>query len=396
MDGKEYPCKNMKKILIISPYAKAGKYAHRESALASFNLNLVSRFGKKIKAIILSDSEDRQNSVYKSWSKNDPATYQNIIKSVSKYPEIQTVLIQFEWGVFGKSLLYVVLFPALILALKLMGKKPLIVLHGVNFRFENIFGRNFKSYFLNAGGWIFYTISTLLSHKVIVTESFFKHKIERLPFCKNKVEFIPHGVDSQINANKNRKKLSPRLELGYFGFINPYKGPDRLLRLYEKADRNKYGLSLYGGFSPNLINDYGYQNYVKSIKKTAKSLGVKISGFLEESQIKNAFLKTDLVIFPYPVFISSSGMLAMTFAYEKPFLISKPLSGYFQSPDFTEALRKAGLSKKDVCFDFNQKDFTDRLLWAKKNLNKLILLSRIMKKARDWRLIAKKYEKILD
>ncbi len=96
------------------------------------------------------------------------------------------------------------------------------------------------------------------------------------------------------------------------------------------------------------------------------------------------------------MFFSSSGPLSLVFSFEKPFLLSCPLEGYFESPDFAEALKETGLKKEDFIFDFEKESFKKRLEWAKKNLHKLSQFSRIMKEKRSWQNVARLYEKIFE
>ncbi len=376
------------KILIISPYPKKGTYSHRKSALASFSKNLVNSLKARFKIIILDD----QNT----WKKNDLFNYFNLLKTVLKHKDIKNILIQFEWTVFGNNIFFILMFPFFLLLLKLIGKNTYVVLHGVNFKFERIFGCNFKSYVLNIGSYIFYTLTCIFSKKVIVTENYFKKKLFQLPFCKNKVVYIPHGVDIKLGKKMKKNKKPIKIRLGYFGYLNPYKGPKELLDLFTSINQNSYSLTFYGGMSLNLKKHKDYLTYIKDLISQAKKNKIKITEFIKENKLNNYFNEVDLIIFPYRAFISSSGILAMTFSFEKPFILSRPLEGYFESPDFSQALKETGLKKEDFIFDFNKESFKKRLEWAKKNLNKLSQFSRIMKEKRIWENVARLYEKILN
>jgi|SRR3989344_1575815 len=386
--------KNMKnKLIIISPHPKTGKYSHAVSALASFNKNLVDELKIRYDLVILADNKNKKDQAVKAWEKNDFSNYFKLAKIIVGYKNSQDVLIQFEWGVFGKNIFFIGFFPVFLLILKLLGKKPSVVLHGVNFDFKTIFGSGLKTNILNSGSYVFYSLICLLASKIIVTENYFKKQLLKLPFAKDKVIFIPHGVD---NANINKQNKNDRkINLSYFGFLHLYKGPKILMDLYKNVDKTKFSLNFFGGASSNLVKDKLYQSYLKELDDQAKQLKVKISGFVKEKDLAKYFGQVDLVIFPYPAFISSSGMLAMTFSYEKPFILSRPMIGYFESPDFSEALKEADLKKEDFIFDFDQKSFEYRLNWAKKNLDKLINFSRIMKEKRAWKKISKQYEKLL-
>ena len=133
---------------------------------------------------------------------------------------------------------------------------------------------------------------------------------------------------------------------------------------------------------------------MKNLSNEINRKKIITTGFVPEKKIAGYFSNTDLVILPYKMFFSSSGPLSLAFSFEKPFILSRPLIGYFDSPDFLEALRQTGLKKEDFIFDLNKVSFEHRLNWAKNNLDKLANFSRIMKEKRDWKTVAKQYEKL--
>ena len=389
LDYHKYMKKNL---IIITPYPKTGKYSHATSALASFNKNITDQLKEDMNIIILADNENKKDHGVKAWRKNDFSNYFKLLKVIAGYKSIQNILIQFEWGVFGNNIFFVGFFPVFLLILKFLGKKTSVVLHGVSFDFKPIYGAGLKTKLLNAGSYVFYSLVCLLSGKIVVTENYFKKQLSKLLFAENKVIFIPHGVDTAFIKKQN--KYEKRINLGYFGFLHPYKGPKILLKLYENIDKTKFSLNFFGGASPSLEKNKDYRQYLEGFNQKAKKLKVFVSGFVKEKDLSQYFNKVDLVIFPYPSFISSSGMLAMTFSLEKPFILSRPLIGYFESPDFAYALKQTGLNKDDFLFDFNRESFENRLNWAKNNLDKLADFSRIMKEKRSWKKISKRYEKL--
>ncbi len=385
----------MNKLIIISSHPKKNLHTHKESALASFNKNLTKKLKSKLNFVILADNENKKDKAIKVWKKNDLFSFLRIINKILKYKDYQKILIQYEWNLFGNNFVFIFLFVFFLFFIRLFNKKIFIVLHGVNFDFTSVFGKNIKSYFLNVGSWFFYFLVILMVDKVIVTEKKFKDILEKKYFKKNKIVFIPHGVEEKRNIKKNFKTKKV-INLGFLGFLNPYKGPLELIELFNQVKTDKVSLTFYGGVSKNLLNNKDYQKYLKKIYSLAKKINVKITGFLDEKQISKVFNWTDLIIFPYKSFLSSSGMLALTFLYEKPFILSRPLEGYFESPDFKEALKETGLKKEDFIFDFNKKSFEQRLQWARNNLEKLSQFSKAMKEKRSWDKIAKIYLQILE
>lgn len=385
-------------LLVISPYPSENKYSHPTSALASFTKNLIDGLRKvnpKLRIIILADNDNKKDKARKVWKKGDLKLYFSLLKEIRLY-SAKKILIQFEWSVFGSSFFFIALFPFFLLGLRFLRKQPIVVLHGVNFDFRPLFKQKIKSYLLNFGSLIFYFLSCAFSKKVIVNENYFKNRlIKKFPLFSNKIEFIPHGVDTEIIFKEKRKRIDKKLNLAYFGYLHPYKGPERLLDLFVKLKDPSLKLFFFGGESPSLQKNLEYKNYLKKIYRAAKIHKIYISGFLGENKLQQAFEICDLIIFPYVIFISSSGMLALTFSFEKPFILSRPLEGYFESSDFKEALKKTGLRNEDFIFDFTKESFEKRLEWAKKNLKRLSQFSRFMKQKRSWDKVAKMYLSVL-
>ncbi|MGB9883582.1 MAG: glycosyltransferase, partial [Microgenomates group bacterium] len=343
---------------------------------------------------ILADNENKKEGTKKVWTKNNLLNYFYLIKEIFRYKNTINVLIQFEWGVFGKNIFFVFFFPLFLFILRILGKKPIVVSHGVNFNFKPIFGKKLTSYLLNFGSYLFYFFTCSFAYKIVVTENHFKKELSKLPFVSNKIIFIPHGVDTNFKK-QNKKNKSSKINLGYFGFLHPYKGPKILLDLFINIKNNNLSLSFFGGESPNLKQDRDYQKYLKKFYEKAQNNNITVTGFVDKNNLEDYFNKTNVVIFPYIAFISSSGMLSLTFSFEKPFILSRPLEGYFESEDFAQALQETGLKKQDFIFDLNKRSFEKRLLWAKNNLEKLSQFSKIMKQKRSWDKIAKKYLEIL-
>ena len=113
--------KNMKNnLIIISPYPKTTKYSHALSALASFNKNLVDQLKTRYNFVILADNENKKDYAVKAWEKNYFSTYFKLVKIITGYKNIKDVLIQFEWGVFGRNIFFVGFFPIFLLILKVL------------------------------------------------------------------------------------------------------------------------------------------------------------------------------------------------------------------------------------------------------------------------------------
>lgn len=374
-------------LLIISPTPSGSKYSSKTSALASFNQNLIEGLkisNKKINIRIVDIPRSR-------------LVFIKLLFTLLSLPNSQKIIIQYEWNVFGQGVYYLIQFPLFLLILKLFGKKILVVSHAVCFDFIPIFGHKLTSYFFNIFSKIFYFLVVVFSYKVVVTEQELKNRLQKI-INNNRIIFIPHGVDINF-IKKFPYKTSSNFTLGCFGFLHPYKGSLQLLNLYLPLKNNPAFFSLklifVGGESFNLKKDRSYQLFLNEFYKKAKENNIEVTGFVEEEELKNYYSLCDLIVLPHPVFISSSGVLAMTFSFEKPFILSRPLEGYFESPDFDEALKETGLKKEDFIFDLTPESFQKRLAWARKNLDKLSAFSKTMKEKRRWEKMAEKYWQVL-
>ncbi|KKP86060.1 MAG: hypothetical protein UR89_C0035G0004 [Candidatus Roizmanbacteria bacterium GW2011_GWA2_35_8] len=351
------------KIIVISSYPERGKtHGNKTVGSASYTKNLLINLKKiyfEVWAEVHTQEEKYEEEgviVNRIWKRNSIKSMINLTSYVAK-SQAKTVIISMEFYMFG-GLLENIFFIYSLLVWRLTGKKVILILHQV---VQSLI--------------FFYWPLVFLSKKIVVFEEKFKKALNN-----RKVIFIPHAVES---ITFRLTKPDKQFKALYFGFLSPYKGIRELINLWKKS----FGkLIIAGGGNPNHITNSGYSNFVGRIKAT---------GFVPEKMIGNYFSKTDLVILPYKIFFSSSGPLSLAFSYEKPFILSSALKGYFESPDFADALRLARLNKNNFIFDFNKKSFKYRLNWAKNNLDKLSNFSRIMKEKRDWKKVAKQYEKLL-
>ncbi len=360
------------KIIVISSYPERLKtHGDKTVGVASYTKNLLKnlrRLNKKIYFEVLAEKLNKKEKYYENgifinrlWKRNSIQSILRLMIFVLNKKE-KIILIPIEYYMFG-GFIQNVFFLFLILIWKLLGKKQIIIIiHQVLKEFA-----------------FFYLPLINISDKVIVFEQKFKNILKN-----KKVYFIPHAVENRIFKYKLNKKNKKNLSCLFFGYISPYKGIKEILNLWE----NKFGnLVIAGGLNPNHKKNKKYLEYAKDIKSL---------GFINEKKISKYFLENDLIIFPYKKFFSSSGPLSLSFSFEKPFILSRSLIGYFESPDFQEALKQTGLKKEDFIFDFNKKSLEFRLNWAKKNLDKLSLFAKIMKEKRSWKKIGKKYLELLN
>lgn|SRR3989338_6339047 len=413
------------KLLLISPFpSKRGIYDNQYSALASFAKNTIESLinkKKNLKVLVLADRipqgkdwKSKNVKVSRVWSRNNILTYIPLIREVLINKSYQKILIELEWGFFGRNPLILALWPFYLLFLKILRKDITIVMHGIAVDFMKLSPqlglekKSLTSRLLNIGIKLFYWAIISLSTKVIVLEKYFADLINSY-YRSDKASFIPHGVDSRtshISKTSARKKLeidNKSFVILNFGFINWYKGSDLIVDIFQKFitglpfRKRKIHLIMAGGVSNIHHQDRYYRKFTQKIlEKVAVTPEIKLTGFLPEKDIGTYFVASDLVILPYRLFISSSGPLSFALSYKKPFLLSRNLSGYFQSPDFREGLIKVKLNAKDLLFDFNSADFIRSLKRIRKKLIKVKRLSNYLYNQRKWVNVASTYISLLN
>lgn len=371
-----------KQLIIISPYPENGTYSHTQSALASFNANVMKELQNEYSITVFGDSQNNAKNILKIWDKDSIFTYPQLLLAALKQYTIKNILIQFEWGVFGRNIIYVVFFPFFLALLGLMGKRTTVVLHGVSLQFEPIYGNTVKSKLLNVGSALFHFFLGLTAHTVIVTEEYFKQMLGKISTLNDKVVFIPHGVDTITAPLKTNSQNI--LRLGFLGFLHEYKGPKELLDVYLKLKKGISTLTYYGG--SNVSN-----TYIDTFRQKAKENNIEVTGFIPQEKIPSVFQNIDIAIFPYPAFISSSGMLAFCYAYEQPFILSRSLKNYFKSDDLRSALTAVGLVEDDLLFDLTEESLYEKLKWVKSHAEQIRQFTALTKAKRSWSVVGKKY-----
>lgn len=412
------------RLIIISPFPpKDSTYESKYSALASFAKNTVTAIQKaspETKILILADVipdgqswQEKNLEVRRIWQRKKFLTYYHLIKEVVKESHFKTILIEFEWNLLGKNPLLLIPFPLLILGLKILKKRVLVIIHGVSLGFTalapqlGIKKTSLKAKAFDQGLKAFYFAMIKPANQIIVLEQSFANAINK-KFKTQKAIFIPHGVDTQIkpvNREKARKKLGIKPEtflMVNFGFLTWYKGTDLLaksfLEFVKQEPKKNVRLIFAGGESLTHQKDPAYRKFITELKQVVRKTNkMRITGFLPEKEIANYFSAADLLVFPYRVFVSSSGPLSLAFSFQKAVLLSSQLKGYFESKDMKQSLTQSGLKKSDLSLNFQPENLIKKWSWVQKetNLAKLVLFSQLMREKRQWENIGRKYLKIV-
>lgn len=292
------------------------------------------------------------------------------------------LVISFEANMYGNGLSSLVMVIGMII-LRILGKRPYLILQHVLGSFKALEDPSLKRLFLECGRIAIYRLLMLGSTHVIVFEEEFKR---RLPTKALRVTVVPLFVpDAAIEPeNEAKEKLGVKkneMLVLYFGFLSPYKGVDWLSENWPHIPDTR--LLIAGGANPNHAQKPEYKAYIKKVTENAKEHGIQTTGFVKETDLPTYFSAADCIILPYKTFFSSSGPLSLAYAYEKGLILSKELEPYTLSTDFKQALEESGVSAKDLTFSFEKDDLKRVVLWAKEHKEKIRQFSFLMKKKRN-------------
>ncbi len=416
----------MNKLIVVTSYPEKGLiHGKKTVGVASYAKNTIlglSTAGKeKLDITVLAEKLPGQKDEYQEdnvtvircWQRNSWSAYWQIAKEIKKI-NAEKVMIEFEMAMFGSSFKNI-LFPLLLLWLKLINKKTFVVTHQVVLDFGKLSGHlgaekeNLKTKILSLVGKIFFKSILITAGQVIVFEKFLKNRLAKLGNSE-KISVIPHGVEPDpitTTQSESRKKLnipSKDFVITMFGYLAWYKGTDWLVKTIANylKDSNEKNLKLIiaGGPNPNHVGKDYYDKYIQKIKDAAGKYPEKITitGFVDEKDIPLYFKSSDVLVFPYRTGMSSSGPLAFAFTNHKPFLVSKPLSPLLETEDIKSTLNQFDLSIEQIAFSLSEKDFIDKINFLKNNNNlqdKLSQASKIIAQKRTWPNIGKSYSTLL-
>lgn len=392
------------KFTVITSYPGKGEiHGGQTVGIASYTKNTLlaiqkadSEIDLNVRADVL-DTErmymDRDIIVRRNWRRGDVMSLWRLFLEILK-DKNNRLIVPIEGNMYG-NYLHLAFFMGILGFLRLSGRRIYLIMHEVILDFTTLEKSKTKQRILSIISVAFYTYITLVSRKVIVFEEKLK---ERLGNRRN-IVVIPHATEKpkKITKKAARRRLRLKDDKFYaldFGYISPYKGADTIVDIWPDKPNGKR-LILAGGGNPNHMNKKDYNKFVKNVFKTAKEKKIITPGFIDEKKIPLYFAAADVVILPYRVFMSSSGPLALAFAYGKPVLLSEPLGAYFDSRDFKRALRVSGLKKSDLIFNIDPEKFLAKLRWSKKNLKKMKEFSDNIHTNRSWDAIGHKYVQVL-
>ncbi len=407
-------------VIVVASFPGRGDRSIKDiDAVASYTDHFTRSFRKTLsksgqKMVVLAQMIDREEwyeengmLIARVWRKNSPLCFAQILSALLFFSAVRTILVQFEFHQFGGNV-NSGLFPVFLAGLKMLGKKITLVLHQVVTDITTLSGHvNITSGTKRAAVFNsllsnFYRLTCRLADHLVVHNSILAERIRQLT-GRTDVAVIPHGLGA---VPTTASRSAARQALGYskkdfvvmyFGFLTWYKGADWLVRQFAQHSQKNVKLLMAGGLSPNLKGTPHYQKFTHTIEETVKTAkNIQMMGFIEERDIRKYYAAADLVVLPYRTLMSSSGPLAMTIGFRKPFLMSTALAGYTQDPDFSRALSQVQLKPADVTFARTPAAFGMKLQQAKRQLPQLAAVSVQLRTTRHWGQVAGQFQEIVN
>ncbi len=413
---------NKQKVIVISSYpSKEHIHDSYVGGVASYAKNTLLSIKKikestKLDITVLADRVNQHTDyiqknirVKRIWKKSSPVTFIRLAKEIFfKEHTAKSVIIEFEHQMFGGPLNLLPL-PFFVMALRLSGKRVIVVCHQVIPDMNeigphiNVQIKSSKAVIMNIMLGLFYRLLLISCSKIIVFEDNLKQRLGKYG-NKKKIVTIAHGVQqfpakpTMFEARKNLGILEDKFVILLFGFIGWYKGTDWAIDAIKKIKNEKknknFELIIAGGPNPNLEEKKHYAQYIQNIKDHCLENGIRITGFVAEKDIPLYYSAADLVVFPYRSFMSASGPLSLAMSFGKPFLLSPKLKPVIGMKDFQTEMKKLRIKEEDMHFtDFNG-DFSKKLSRLEKNMQlreRISMLSTKIQKKRSWDIIGTQY-----
>ena len=268
---------------------------------------------------------------YPVWTR-DPKYLLQVFSTILKLKP-KTAHFQHEFFLYG-GMFSALLFPLLILLTRLAGIKVIVTIHGVvsrsetNNQFAEAFFVTSNRLILKIGLATVTSLICKISNCIIVHNKYLKDILTRdfrVPSIKIKV--IRHGIG--INPQNNQKHKETLRNVLFFGNITPSKGIEVLVEAFEHVKVPDAELIISG--SPHPRGREYFAEIQRLIERSPAASRIRLTGYVEDSEIKQLFENCGLVVFPYTIAVSASGGLAFALSYQKPVIVSN-------LPTFTEII----------------------------------------------------------
>jgi glycosyltransferase involved in cell wall biosynthesis len=403
----------MQNILVLSIYPAQGTLYDKTVGGAAHYIKRVIQQVKGTNFIVLAEKrgpnykneayfDDPNIAVHRNWNVGSWFFWVPLTKSILA-EKSHAVILNFEFNIFGgKNKLPLLLIPLLVA--RLSGKKLYIIQHQMVEHIRDLskhLNLPEEGFYINMLNFLIKTYTSLLfllANKVVVFDEVLKQRAQHLlTDFRRKVTVIPHPVYGTGEVKRARKALKNEFNVLYFGFVTWYKGADWLVQqTFLDSWPENTNVIIAGGLSVTTPDKSFYERFTDFV---LRSRFISHTGYVSEEEIGKYFKKSDLVVLPYRVLMSSSGPLATALGYKKPFLISEALLPYTRTEDFAKVLTELELSRSDVSFTLEDDQLAEKVKELQRNpeyYKKLCLLSERLAELRSIEKIGAKHAEFLN
>ena len=323
-------------------------YPPERCGIAIYSSKLASNLTLFLEVTVIGNESRRTDSklegrvkIVRSWRRNSPMYIHDIVRDVAREAP-HVIHVQHEYLAYGARK-YSVLFPVLLLILRLLGRPIVLTMHSVvrrdrlsdDFFFVHQTGRRFSA-IKRSIMTIFTRLIVGVSNAVIVHSEEMKNVLTRdYDLEDGKVFIIPHGTEVhkvQERGNESRRQagLSAKEILLFFGFIIPGKGLEVLLRSFLRVSTKipHMVLVIAGGYHPRLRKEF--PRYIGTVERLIDRLGLsrKVifeNRFLSTDRLERYVSAADMVTFPYvdDSVVGVSGALATCAGWGKAVIAAR-------------------------------------------------------------------------
>ena len=223
------------------------------------------------------------------------------------------------------------------------GVRSVVTLHAVPF--PHLFERSLRNLrtrapaiaFVRLLGRLQRYVETFVVHEQPQAETLFRYG----NVAPSKVTVIPHGV----NALTASATTSDVFTIGTFGFLTPYKDPDFLLEEFRTFhDRERNSRLLFSvSEHPTRTSPPNKRRYEALMGAASSTSGVEVNPHIPDEELQTFVGQLDLIVLPYRMGVSSSGVGAVGLASGVPVLVPDFMAGERTPPGWTFAYRSGGL-----------------------------------------------------
>jgi glycosyltransferase involved in cell wall biosynthesis len=310
-------------------------YPPERCGIAIYSSKLVAALRSHLNITVVGNKDScrttevsRNLKIIRSWKRNSMAYVVEIVKEVTHEPP-QVIHIQHEYLGYGSPMCGL-LFPLLLVLLRLFGRPIILTMHSVIRRSsltDSFFslhrtGRRFAP-MKKLVMIVFTKVIATLCDAIIVHSEEMKATLIRDYFIRNaKIFVVFHGTDTYLcrrDSAETRRRLglqNKKIVL-FFGFIIPNKGIEILLKAFPAVSAKIPDLVLViaGGYHPRLGEES--PEYIGTVEKMIDELKLQERIVFENRHVPDDLLElyisaADVIVFPYvdDSVVGASGALA--------------------------------------------------------------------------------------